>query len=334
MTTALALGCAARRLPSTLAPDDLIPWESADGWRGRVRHYAGPGEPVLLVHGMGANHYNWDFRPEVSLAAWLAEQGWDVWVAELRGDPQTRPPDARAGRNWSFDDHAEQDVPAIVGAVLDATGRERLYWVGHSMGGMLLYTALALRPEQIAAGVAIGAPVRFDEQPPLHRLARRVGFLAGHRGLLRLDLAMALSRPLGYANPAYALLAQRGNLDWPLAEGIAAVAIEPVPRAMAQQVLGWLRSGELTRVDGRPWLEGQPPDVPVLVLVGDRDRIAPPATALTACDAFPRCESMVLGPDGELAASYGHVDPVLGQTAVTEIYPLIAGWLAAQLPDR
>lgn len=42
--------------------------------------------PVLLVPGLGSSgSYTFDLSPVISVADWLASQGWDVWTAELRG---------------------------------------------------------------------------------------------------------------------------------------------------------------------------------------------------------------------------------------------------------
>lgn len=171
----------------TMTPDALPTVVTDDGWTLPIRHYAGPGEPVLLVHGLGVNHYNFDWRPDVSLAAWLRDRGWDVWVAELRGDAGTTPPSKEAAREWTFEDHARHDLPAVVDGVLAATGRERLAWVGHSMGGMLLYTALTLMPEKIAAGVAISSPARFTERARVYRMGQRARLLVGGGGRSRFE---------------------------------------------------------------------------------------------------------------------------------------------------
>src|SRR5688572_17350102 len=145
MLAFLLLACV-KPLPPTMAPTDTLVYRTADGWEADVRHYPGEGPPVLLVHGMGANHYNWDYRPEVSLAHTLQARGWDVWIPELRGDPGSRAPSRRARSSGTFSDHATLDLPAAVDAVLAATGEDQLYWVGHSMGGMLLYTAVSDYP--------------------------------------------------------------------------------------------------------------------------------------------------------------------------------------------
>src|SRR5678809_1070609 len=96
----LATGCA-KHLEPSMVPGEVLTYSTADGWSADLRHYPAEGPPVVLVHGMGANHYNWDFREEVSLAFYLQQHGWDVWVPELRGDPGSRAPSKKAARNYT-----------------------------------------------------------------------------------------------------------------------------------------------------------------------------------------------------------------------------------------
>ncbi len=310
-----------------MVPTGFIEWKSTDGWTGTVRHFPGPGEPVLLVHGMGANHFNWDYRREVSLAASLQDEGWDVWIPDLRGDPGTRAPARRDAREFDFDHHATQDLPAIVDAVLEATSAEQLSWVGHSMGGMLLYTALAQYPEKIAAGVAIASPVRFDDVrglPALLQVTRPV--LAGP-GMVPLEGVAAASAVLGRATPFMGRLSYRDNVKPGVLAGLRRSALQNIPRAMAHQALGWLRSGELTTREGEAWLRDPEPPVPLLVLAADADRIAPLEGVLAACEVLSPCEARTLGLESGMSTPQGHIDPVLGRHARTEVYPDVSRWL-------
>lgn len=325
-------GCHKPSLPPALLPADVLPYRTSDGWVLGLRHYPGHGPPVMLVHGMGANHYNWDYRPEISFAYHLHQQGWDVWVPELRGDPGAIPPDRWAGRNYTFDDYATRDMPAALDAVLAATGAEQVYWVGHSMGGILLYTSLALFPERIAAGVSIGAPARFHHQGPLHRAARVGGWVVPAHGKLHNQVFYQFSRIFGAANPLYGVLANRDNLDWPTTRGLGAEALEDLSRGTVRQVHLWLRSGEVVDLKGQPWVRPSDREVPMLVLGGAVDQVAPHEDVGYACAVYPSCRFELLGLEAGYSADYGHIDPVVGTSAQREVYPLIAAFLAEQLP--
>lgn len=333
LLVALSTGCAASRVPPTLEPGDIVVYHTADGWELDLRHYPGHGPPVMLVHGMGANHYNWDYRPEVSFAYYLHQQGWDVWVPQLRGDRGARAPNNQAAKNFTFDDFARLDLPAATDAVLASTHAEKLYWVGHSMGGMLLYTSLSLFPEKLAAGVAIGAPAEFEVMEPIHNTARRAGWLVPERGMLANLFWYRVTRVFGDKNPLYGVLSNRENLDWPVIRGLGAVALENLSRATVKQVHLWLRTRQFTDIDGNNWVRPSAIEVPMLVMGGSVDHVAPAGDVAAACETWSPCEFVLMGRESGFSTDYGHIDPVVGTTARDEIYPIIHNFLVGHLPD-
>lgn len=316
-------------------PAEIVEVPTEDGWRLDLRHYPGEGPPVMLVHGMGANHYNWDYAEEISLAHSLSEQGWDVWVPELRGDPGSRAPSKREGRNFSFDDHARFDLPAHTDAVLQAAGADQLYWVGHSMGGMLLYTAARDYPDKLAAGVAICSPVTLEHPNGLHKLARGFGWAVGGRGMLR---QKGIVRALGggRAVPIWGVLANRDNVDWSLGKGLARTALVDLPRPMAKQAIGWMRSRQVVDLDGNSWIPEQS-DVPMLAFGGAVDRVVPPDNVAPVCEVFSDCSYHLLGEETGFETDYGHIDPVMTPQGAREVFPLVLDWLeerrGAEPPD-
>jgi pimeloyl-ACP methyl ester carboxylesterase len=116
---------------------------TADGLTLRLKRYANPGGvPVILAHGFGGNGFTFDLpRDGRNMAVHLAKEGFDVWISQFRGCGRT-PYISDAG-DWrhSWDHLAIYDVPAIVDGVTDTTGK-RAFWIGHSMGGMVLYMYL------------------------------------------------------------------------------------------------------------------------------------------------------------------------------------------------
>jgi pimeloyl-ACP methyl ester carboxylesterase len=255
----------------------------------------------------------------------------DVWVPDLRGDPGTVPPSRRAGREWTFDDHATRDVPAVLDGVLAATARETVGWVGHSMGGMLLYTTLTLRPEAIAAGVAVCSPATLTELSPLERVGAKVArpFVAGPgrlpvRAMGRLSLALGVRR-----NPLVRQLAEVDDVDPGLVSGLARLALADIPRPMARQVLAWARTGTITDAGGAPWV--RPSAVPLLVMGASRDQVVPEPDAAAACAVHTDCTYRRLGTSDGFSTEFGHIDPVLGRRSRSEVYPVIAAFLDERL---
>jgi pimeloyl-ACP methyl ester carboxylesterase len=150
-----------------------------DGVTLRVKRYANPeGIPVLMCHGFGGCGSSFDLpREGRNMPVYLARQGFDVWISSFRGCGHG--PYASDCGDWthSIDDLAIYDAPALVDGVAAATGK-RLFWIGHSMGGEVLYmylqgvrcedggvvsdeTLLRERHEKLAGGIAMGSPPAF-----------------------------------------------------------------------------------------------------------------------------------------------------------------------------
>lgn len=116
---------------------------TADGVTLRLKRYANPeGTPVLFCHGFQGNGFEFDLpREGKNVAVYLARRGYDVWISSFRGCG--REPYNCDCLDWqhSIDDLAIYDAPALVDGIIRVTGK-RLFWVGHSMGGMVLYMYL------------------------------------------------------------------------------------------------------------------------------------------------------------------------------------------------
>lgn len=126
--------------------------------------------PVLLQHGLLDSSYTWisNYSDE-SLAYILADQGFDVWMGNNRGNhygrnhttlnPDTKSPNAF----WSFsyDEMAKYDAPAMIDYVLKNNGAKTMAWVGHSEGTMQFFAGASLRlPAYAKINLFVGlAPV-------------------------------------------------------------------------------------------------------------------------------------------------------------------------------
>jgi len=317
-----------RALSPTMVPDEVLVYRTADGWNNEIRHYQGDGPPVVLVHGLGANHHNFDFRPEVSLARTLQEEGWDVWIPELRGDPGTTAPSRRARRSYDFDDYVDQDLPAALDLIQDQTGARQVHWVGHSMGGMLLYAALDRYPERVSAGVTVCSSAVFSEPSGIHRVVQRAHWLIEGRGRVPFRALANTTRVLGRANPVIRRVANRDNLDRPLLRGLARHALNDLSLPLVAQGSQWLHAGVLVDRAGEPFVVEV--EVPVLVLGGAADQVIDADDAATTCEALPACTYQLLGTEGGMSTDYGHVDSLLGLSSAAEVYPVIAGFLRDQ----
>jgi predicted alpha/beta hydrolase len=115
-----------------------------DGARLAVRrfHLGAGGPPVLLLHGSVANGRVFYSRSGQGLAPFRAREGFDAFVADLRGRGQSVPAIARGSAHGQTESIVEE-IPALARAVAARTGDAPQTWIGHSWGGVLLLATWA-----------------------------------------------------------------------------------------------------------------------------------------------------------------------------------------------
>lgn len=323
--------------------DELHWLRSPDGlriavWRYRPRGGQAHAEPVLMVHGLGANHRNHAFDERYGLAQELARRGYDCWAVDLRGAGASEVPD----RGWSFDAYVEQDLPVVMDHVLATTGFSKLHWVGHSMGGMLFYAmaGAAGRGDAIASAVTLGSPVRFFTSRPLERwalrnrrLLQRIRWLDG-RALVRwivpwLRFLPPRLRELQY-NPEHT--------DGRVLARASVAAVTPVSVRLLLHFSDWIVNRRWTsedqRIDYRAAIATI--RVPTMVVAGSNDRLCPPWMVKLAHDLLPGDDRSFVeaGPAVGFRHGYSHIDLMFGRHAPEEIFPLVSNWLDSHRMQR
>jgi pyruvate dehydrogenase E2 component (dihydrolipoamide acetyltransferase) len=123
----------------------------------------GPGVPVLLLHGFGADLDTWMFTQPA-----LAE-GRRVIVLDLPG---------HGGSAKEVGAGDAESLTRVVGAALDALGIERVHLVGHSMGGAIAALLALRRHERVAsltliASAGLGAEINAAFIDGFVRASRR-----------------------------------------------------------------------------------------------------------------------------------------------------------------
>lgn len=244
--------------------------DTADGWALVVTRYrpvpqpfAQPlfGEPMLLVHGFCQNRHAWTSGEFVKNLLFF---GLDIHILELRGHGKSsvkfqkeraakwgRHPPADLEWDWDIDSYFLYDLPAAVAGVRRITRRERIFYCGHSMGGMLGYGYAGIHQEHFEGIITIGAPAQIGKGS----LALQLLAYAGP------GIAATIDATLGGLN------LQRGvghSLN-KLASKVKLATEEPQPRHLAYRYLPldtWLKVAS----DALGYAESSP----VLSLVANR----------------------------------------------------------------
>ncbi len=296
-----------------------------DGWECPLyRRPPAPGasgEPVILAHGLGMGARSFDVQDESSLVNQLHAAGYDVYAFSHRGDRGTvAPPGARG---FDFDDIVAGDVPAAIATARRVSGFERVLWVGHAMGGQLLVAHLGRGggPE-IAAAVTLCAAVRFPRPSSQARLAAMTARLLPAGWALP---TRTVQRALSAWADADLWAPVARDLDGPTARGLLLHAGEDLPIGLVHQIARWLEAGTLCdradRLDYLAAMQGRP--VPLMAVAASGDSICSPAQARPVLDQRDPALSRWLC----LGDGWGHLDPILGRQAATEVHPALLSWL-------
>jgi pimeloyl-ACP methyl ester carboxylesterase len=104
------------------------------------------GPPVLMLHGAIENGRIFFSVSGKGLAPYLARNGYDVYVIDLRGHGRSTPPIDRTSR-FGQTESITEDIPACIEAVRKLRGHVPQHWIAHSWGGVLFTSFLARFPE-------------------------------------------------------------------------------------------------------------------------------------------------------------------------------------------
>jgi len=336
------------RLAPRCSPDEEHHLRTADGWRIGLRRYRPRGEgrryaePVILCHGLGANHLNLDWDPPNGLAQYLAEQGRDCWVICLRGNAGSDRPTFFNELRWgfSFDDYLEHDVPAAIEHVLAATGADQVQWVGHSMGGILAYALGGTEWERHLGGgvVTVASPVGFVNQPYLRWISKLGVVLAGGSRIRQRVVTQMLAPFSGFFEPPYAdLIIASKSIDAAMIRRLQGWVIEDISAGVMGQFNDWVQNDAFRSLDrSQDYRERMGRyRVPAFLIAGSRDRMAPPEAVAAAFEwlGSPDKAMVTLGKEFGQETEYGHGDLLLGRDAPAEVYPRIAAWLDAHATE-
>ncbi len=278
---------------SRLPPEDLGPVESFDGTPIAVRASGDPSFPALVfVHGFSLDMTSWHYQ-------WTAlSERFRCVLLDLRSH-------GRSGRARGGDLSPEA-MGSDLAAVLEAIALEGAVVVGHSLGGMSILAAAGAHPELFGApirGVALVGSAAAD-------LLR--GAMGSITGVLRPRLGTLAQaarrvdrlRRAVLAGPADVghLIARITQFGPDASPSVVSYVVGLAGRAPTEV---WTQGlAELMDADFRSALDRV--TVPALVLVGDHDRVTPPASAMALAAALPNARLEVVERAGHMAMLERH----------------------------
>lgn len=349
--------------------------KSKDGWRISLARYRAAGSvvgsrkqsttaPVILCHGAFANRMTYDLgEGHSSLAVYLAERGHDVWVLELRGHGRSTPKPTwletvlAQGRNeggsWSIMKYIDHDLPSAIQYVRNHTHAKKVHWVGHSMGGIVLYSWLGLQKgntQDFASIVTIGSALDHSKEAnnDVDKGKQPVDMNSTYHSLyVPRSLRSPGPAPFRWACTLFAPLAggaldlflgfqySRSSIDRLSVHKLLANNFEAEPWQVVFEIhtvfskkYGMLHPQ--TKQPLLPLLNASLP-VPLLAIAGDCDmQFTPSAVArtarhLAASDSSQHVKVMVAGEGSDTC--YGHYDMLMGVRAPDHVFSPIHTWL-------
>lgn len=285
--------------------------------------------PVLLVHGFGQNRYAWHL-PARSVANHLARAGFDVFNLDLRGHGRSRHFGTRTPR--SVDEYVTDDLPAAVEEVLTHTGQRPAFLVGHSLGGLVSYAAAPTLDGAVAGVVSIGSPYHFTRGS--FSLKAIALFFEGLRraGVPDIGLPLPIS-PVGTLMRTIRRVADSPFYPVPL-RGWHVGALEPhvldqhlrlaFDRAGLAEMRNMFEWAVEKRFGGptRDYVERfEAMDLPLLVVAGSNDDLAPPASVRPAYERSRSSDRTYK------SVPLGHIDLLVGRDAPLSTWPLVTSWI-------
>ncbi|MFZ8802179.1 MAG: alpha/beta hydrolase [Candidatus Calescibacterium sp.] len=313
--------------------------ETKDGRKIHIMFFKGEEKkkrnfPVILCHGLGAQGRYWYFDDELSWPKKLNDEGFDVFVPDLRGVGKTGGP-----YDFSFEDYI-YDVEAILEKVLKVEGVDKAHWVGHSMGGMVIYLSVSRNPQiqkKLKSFTAISSPYTIWGTWELWKIT--------HKNYENLSQFFKKVDSIPFSTFSYSF-SIFGDIIYPILKITKLIYLENfvwnldnVPRDIRKKAMRYATGPVSTRVLEKfsKVLLGYEDfnfsfekfKVPALFIVGTKDYLAsPPTVKLAYSRASSENKKFILAGVGEgFQTDYGHVDITASKLATEEIFSQVLNFI-------
>jgi alpha-beta hydrolase superfamily lysophospholipase len=228
---------------------------------------------------------------------YLATRNYDCYALDLRGSGNSYKSDFEWYASITLNDYVE-DIEAVVD---DIQGRdyEKIFLIGHSMGGMVSVMYAAEHSDDLAGLIIIGT--MFQEFGLPNEQLAQFRYAAENYPVIPCDPSYV--EPMFFANVEDEILETTTDI----------VTQEVFGATTALQVLDLIFAEKVDDIDE---------DIPVLLLKGELDALAPNDDAEDFLDALD-------GEDKELIIFENHGHDILLEKKPKKVYKEIFQWLKA-----
>ncbi|MCB1196467.1 alpha/beta fold hydrolase [bacterium] len=238
--------------------------------------------------------------------------------------------------DWSLDDYANYDVPAVLKFVRQTTGHSKPFWIGHSMGGIIMLVHLIRQPDEPLQGlVTVGSQLTMEPGSVL------VEYFAQMHALRLLQIGgnsdqLEMARREAEA-AADRLFFNEENKNPMTAHTLHSIGTDTPGITVIGQYMELVGSGQLKSIrnEYNYAQNARNITVPYLIMCGAGDKLAPPPEQRFLYENISSAdkELQILGMQYGFSSDFGHNDSLISDRAVAEVYPVIETWLQTHLTE-
>ncbi len=325
----------------TIGTNEIYYVRSKDLWEIRLcrfRKGSDKSPPILFVHGFGSNQNNFLTPHGHSIVDYLKDHDFDCWTMDMRGCKSSKPPFEKSHKDATADDVLAYDLPAVIDFILNTTGHKKLFWLGHSLGGMLLYAYLLQHgSSKIAGGITLGAPIGFlNTEIKIPPFAVQMGKRFAKVIFLFARMLIPILKTFKIGNSLFPINPYNIHPDmtaWDLCK-----MVEPPCPKMIEEMAVWVKEKKWIMLNGQlNVLEHiNEIDIPILLFYAPQD---PFVNLETAKEFFNSLKSrdkqmLILAKEFGCKHDYNHCDLAFGENGKEEVFIPVCNWLEKRIGKK
>ncbi|EMO14916.1 alpha/beta fold hydrolase [Leptospira santarosai] len=319
--------------------------KTEDGWDLTLEHFppaygsSSKKYPVILCHGLIANRTYMKINEKSSIVGRLQKEGYDVWLLDLRGRRDAGYPSLFFGDktfSYGIDDYIRYDVDTAIKHVLHSTGKDKVNWIGHSMGGTIVYSRIgSLDEKRIVNLVAIGSSVTLDSPSFALKSWSSLSSFVSLLPVVPAETWIGIEGATGISFLSQEffdeLLGHEPNIDSSILSGVKTTSINPGTKKEVSQFQDFIESGEFRSLDRKiSYSNGlKNIKIPTLLIAGRRDKIGTASSLRHVYDTISSEDKtlFIVSRANNHSEDYGHMDLIVGKNADKDIFVPLVAWL-------